>query len=76
MEGGPGRCPFDNSKQRLLSCQDIYLQHPDNHLYQAAERLKVILSGTSYNIFSQEILSSFLLLKVHKSTEASRRNRQ
>ena len=54
-EGGLGRCEHDRSKETILSCQDFYKSNPTHDYYQASQRLDILLSGTSYAIFSQDV---------------------
>ena len=54
-EGGLGRCEHDRSKETILSCQDFYKNNPTHDYYQASQRLDILLSGTSYDIFSQDV---------------------
>ena len=54
-EGGLGRCEHDRSKETILTCQDFYKSNPTHDYYQASQRLHILLSGTSYAIFSQDV---------------------
>ena len=54
-EGGLSRCEHDRSKETILSCQDYYKSNPTHDYYQASQRLDILLSGTSYDIFSQDV---------------------
>ena len=54
-EGGLGRCEHDRSKETILSCQDFYKSNRTHDYYQVSQRLDILLSGTSYDIFSQAV---------------------
>ena len=54
-EGGIARCEQDRAKQTLDACQTFYKQNPSHHYFQASQRLEILLSGTSYDIFSQDV---------------------
>ena len=51
IEGGLGRCEHDRSKETILSYQDFYKSNPTHDYYQASQRLDILLSGISYDIF-------------------------
>ena len=55
-EGGLGRCEKDTSRDKLFESEDFHLHKPTTeYLRAAAQRLQILLSGTSYDIFSQDV---------------------
>ena len=54
-EGGLGRCSTDSAATRIKNKSDEYLHDPECRHFAAAERLQVLLSGLSYDIYSKDV---------------------
>ena len=55
-QGGLFRCEWDTSRDTLLKSQEFHQLNPSNEfLKAAADRLQILLSGTSYDIFSVDV---------------------
>lgn len=54
-DGGIGRCSEDNARVKLEHAIERGLKDEGHKHHAAANRLKVILGGTSYDIFAQDV---------------------
>ena len=54
-EGGLGRCSTNNTRDRLLLKTDIYERDSNHRYFLAAQRLRVLLSGASYDIIWKDV---------------------
>ncbi len=53
--GGLGRCERSKSANRLLERKEEYIQDKEHHFYAAANRLQLVTSGQSHDIFVIDI---------------------
>ena len=54
-EGGLGRCSIESTAERLLERMKMYLCDRSHRLYTAANRLELLLSGQSHDIYAVDI---------------------
>ena len=54
-EGGLGRCSLDSAAKRLMERKESYTKDPSHRFFQAAQRLEILLSGSSHDIFAIDV---------------------
>ena len=76
-QGGIGRCTEERAANRLLKRKDEYLKEKSHRYYTAANRLELILSGKSHDIFAVDVYyhnSCYLKFAVNPTTKQSERD--
>ena len=76
-QGGIGRCTEERAANRLLKRKDEYLKEKSHRYYIAANRLELILSGKSHDIFAVDVYyhnSCYLKFAVNPTTKQSERD--
>eukprot|EP00795_Rhopilema_esculentum_P013856 gene13856-4798_t len=54
-EGGLGRCTEGRAAKRILERKDEFLKCPEHRFYAAVNRLQLLTSGESHDVFAADI---------------------
>ena len=76
-QGGIGRCTEERAANKLLKRKDEYLKDKSHRYHTAANRLELILSGKSHDIFAVDVYyhnSCYLKFAVNANTKLGEKN--